>query len=357
MKKILVLSEAYPSHNDLYKMAYVHSRNIEYLKQGHIVDVLSFSAKEPYTFEGVKVFTIKNEPDFSYYDAVLSHAPNIRNHFKTIKLNSKDINNLCLFFHGHEILYLNKYYPKPYFWQKESTLIEYKLRDLYDFLKTKLIKSLITRDNVKSIFVSDWMFQEGAKCLGLEKSSLKNSTVINNAINSSFYDARYDFNSSAKKADFITIRPLDGKKYAVDKVIELARNNPKFTFHIYGRGDFFKHVVKPDNVTVFNNFIKQKDIPSLLNNYRAAIMPTRLDAQGVMMCEMACYGIPVILSDLPVCREMLNEFNNCIFINNDSFNDTNIDLLNLQALDTFKITKKFAPEILAKKELEFIFRQ
>jgi hypothetical protein len=49
-------------------------------------------------------------------------------------------------------------------------------------------------------------------------------------------------------------------------------------------------------------------------------MPTKLDAQGVMMCEMAYYGIPILVSDLPVCREMLNDFDNVKFIDNNCFN-------------------------------------
>ena len=31
-------------------------------------------------------------------------------------------------------------------------------------------------------------------------------------------------------------------------------------------------------------------------------MPTRTDAQGLMMCEMAAFGIPLITSNIPVCH-------------------------------------------------------
>ena len=44
-------------------------------------------------------------------------------------------------------------------------------------------------------------------------------------------------------------------------------------------------------------------------------MPTRLDAQGVMMCEMATFGIPVLTSDIDICQELSQVFKNMIMFN------------------------------------------
>ena len=84
-------------------------------------------------------------------------------------------------------------------------------------------------------------------------------------------------------------------------------------FHLYGDGRYFEHFPPPPNLKVFRRFIDQKDIPDLLDRYRAAAMPTRLDSQGVMACEMATYGIPLITSDLDVPRQMLKGFGNVRF--------------------------------------------
>lgn len=354
LKKLLVIAEGYPSFQKLYNMSYVHSRNIEYLKLGVEVDVINFSSKEDYTFEGINVYTKGKHIDFSSYDAVLSHAPNIRNHYRFLSKNYNKIKKIVFFFHGHEILITEDYYPAPYVWQKDTYWIEKKLRKAYDQFKLLLIKSFLKKEKVGSIFVSEWMLEEGLKNLKMQDKDKRRMTVINNSINYSFYNNHYIFNSEIKKADFVTIRPLDGRKYAVDKVVDLARNNPKYTFHIYGKGDFFKHNTKPENITVFENFIEQKDIPNLLNHYSAAVMPTRLDAQGVMMCEMASYGIPTLVSDLPVCREMLENFPNCIFISNHTFKQTNLTELTLSPLSDFSVAGKFSPEMLAKSELAFI---
>ena len=55
----------------------------------------------------------------------------------------------------------------------------------------------------------------------------------------------------------------------------------------------------------------------LLNKSRCALMPTRTDAQGVMACEMATFGIPLVTTDLPVCHEVFDTFVNVQYIANN----------------------------------------
>lgn len=52
-------------------------------------------------------------------------------------------------------------------------------------------------------------------------------------------------------------------------------------------------------------------------------MPTRRDTQGVMSCELITYGILLVVSDLPVCREMFGCVKGVAYIENES---TDIDL-------------------------------
>ena len=49
----------------------------------------------------------------------------------------------------------------------------------------------------------------------------------------------------------------------------------------------------------------------------------RADAQGVMACEMATFGIPLITSNIDVCKEVFEGFENVAFIDN---NDENTDI-------------------------------
>ncbi|NHB63676.1 glycosyltransferase family 4 protein [Photorhabdus sp. RW14-46] len=358
MKKILVLVENYPSSINIYAMSFVHSRNIEYLKLGIDVHVLNFSASENYIFEGITVYNKKNfkQNSLDDYDCIVSHAPNIRHHLSFLFLKMHRIKKLVFIFHGHETLKINKYYPSPYLWvSKQSTIKKYS-QNLYDYFKLFCLRFFIKKhiNNLQLIFVSKWMKKHSLSCLNLNIE--KNTHIINNSSNIIFFEKSFDIKSN-KKGDFITIRPLDGSKYSVDLVVALAKNNPNYTFTIYGKGSFFKYNKKPENIIHIETFIHQKDIPDILNQYKAAVMPTRLDAQGVMMCEMATYGIPMITSDLPICKEMLGDFNSCLFINNTEFSTYKIDLDFIN--QTNKVTKKntkFCPTLLAKEELYIFFK-
>ena len=63
---------------------------------------------------------------------------------------------------------------------------------------------------------------------------------------------------------------------------------------------------------------------------RFALMPTRTDAQGLMMCELAAMGMPVITSDIPVCHEVLDDYPNAFFIKNDDKAETLQRFSNMQ---------------------------
>ena len=84
-------------------------------------------------------------------------------------------------------------------------------------------------------------------------------------------------------------------------------------------------------------------------------MPTRTDAQGLMACEMASFGIPLITSNIPVCHEIFDDFKNVLFINNDE----HINLKSLiKGFKTDKVVKnsKYFQENTCAHEIE-IFKE
>lgn len=324
METIYVLCQNYPSEDNKYAMAFVHPRVKHYIKSGLKVKVISFTSKLDYIYDGVQVYTAKNGLDSlkqSKKSILISHAPNLRNHIIFILKVWKYILRLVLFFHGHEILSIKKYYPKPYVFNKTG-LLEYRELICYDYIKLPIMRCflswLLKSNKCDIVFVSKWMQRAASESVNLIFNSFSNIHTINNSINPVFKEAGYNLKNY--KADFVTIRPLDQSKYAIDIVVQFALKHPESTFHIYGRGNYFAHYRKPSNVTLINEFLYPYEIPNVLNSYRYALMPTRLDAQGVMMCEMATYGIPTIVSDIDVCHEMLDSFDNVLFLDNQDFN-------------------------------------
>lgn len=348
IKKILIIVEDYPSEQKPYAMSYVHSRCLEYISKGINIDVINFSSSGNYVFEGVMVNAYSDSIDCSQYDVVVSHAPNIRNHVFNLLKHMSEIKSLVIYFHGHEVLYINDFYPKPYSWSSKN-LTSKIFQSLYDRFKIIVLRFFLFhyKDKVKVIFVSDWMKSVTHQCFGTTLPNIR-QYVINNPAHASFLKFKY----TPVKLDemkFITIRPLDDSKYAIDLVVKVAKNNPQCQFDIYGRGDYFLHNDKPSNVNVINKFIHQNDLPLLLNNYSCALMPTRLDAQGVMVCEMASLGMPVITSNIEVCREIFTGFDNVILVGNNDFDLLDLSKLNLTST---KLNFQFDTSSIVEKEIE-----
>lgn len=356
MKPIFILCQDYPSDSNKYAMAFVHPRVKGYIEAGLQASVISFTACHDYTYDEVTVYTVKtglNKIKKKPQIILIAHAPNIKKHLPFIYRVWRHIHRLIVFFHGHEILSTKDYYPKPYIFNGKSNNEYIKLK-VYDYIKLPIMKFFLKRflasNKCDLIFVSQWMLQAGSNSLGIKFTEFPNIYVINNSISPYIREGGYSYKNM--KGDFITIRPLDQSKYAIDLVVGFAQKHPSYSFHIYGKGDYFKYNDKPNNVFIYNDFLSPKDIPGILDSYKYALMPTRLDAQGVMMCEMATYGIPTIVSDISVCHEMLDGYENVQFVSNDnfdiSFDELPCQLSRLQFNFSFKNTIHKEVELLQK---------
>lgn len=317
--KILILAEAYPSAAHPYAMGFVHARAKHQLAAGHEVAVLSFSAAGPYSHEGIRVFTESDLRDVAPFDIVHAHAPNLRNHLRWLRRHSGM--PLLMFVHGHELLHTRRYYPRPYPFQHSlRERFVFASQAFYDPIKLRALKRFCAARSRRLqrfgfVFVSEWMRREALACNHWLVDGLAEvpSEVIPNGVHSVFLQRSY-LQANQTLADVVCIRPFDNPKYAIDELVGWAVRAPQLSFHVYGKGRYFEHCPPPPNMQVFRRFIEQKDIPDLLDRYRAAAMPTRLDSQGVMACEMATYGIPLITSDLDVPRQMLQGFGNVRFV-------------------------------------------
>lgn len=319
--KLLVLCQDYPSTEKPYALAYIHSRVVEYQKNGYFVKILSFNCKQKYIFEGIPVI---EKLDNEHYDVLISHAPNLRSHIKFLIFKHRKFSKFIFWFHGHEVMNVAKDYPKPYSWNKNEFRTIHKIYSPIKFLIIREFLNWLNKSkDVTLVFVSEWMKDIFEKNITItEKFTWE---IINNPINPVFLEKKYKPNYNSKG---ICIRPWDNSKYAVDLVLEFAKANPHVTIDIYGGGEFPRHYEIPINVEFIKKFFLQKEIPKILNGYHFAIMPTRLDAQGVMACEFATYGIPLITNSIPIMIEMLQEFNNVLFISSENFSDfTDLKLL------------------------------
>lgn len=355
--KLLILSANYPNLKGELPMPWVRTRNLYYKQQGENVEVLSFEAPSDYEIDGIKVWTknsfIKNG-NIQSYDLVICHAANLRHHYLFLRKYASKIKKIVFFYHGHEVLKINKVYSKPYPYMK-ANFLKRRLQDLYDDTKLFLWRKFIEKNYKKCgfIFVSKWMKNEFIKWVKLNNNLLLDRSFITyNSVGEIFEKNNYD-TSSPKEYDFVTIRrTFDVSKYAVDIINQLAFNNPTKKFLLYGKGNFFKYYQKAPNLTWINGILQPKEIPDVLNKAKCALMPTRTDAQGVMMCEMATFGMPLITSDIPVCHEVFENFSGIAYIDNNNVENVNLDFIYNAIVSSVKKNDQYFYSKVMKKELE-----
>lgn len=345
--KVLVAVVDYPNNDGNRSMMFVHVRNQYYRENGVDVSVLNFSAKQNYEIDGIRVITFsyyKKNIDFNY-DVLISHAANIRNHYRFLKKYEKNFEKLLFFFHGHEVLKLNEVYPAPFKFFKQASKPRKVFQNLYDSFKLKLWNKYYTKITYKSqfIFVSNWLYQKFLMYTKIDPIKIDyHVSIIHNSVAKVFEENKYQYDTE-KEYDFITIRShMDESKYCVDIVNELAKNNSDLKFLLVGKGEIFNHIKKEKNITWINMTLKHEEMLNLMNSSKCGLLPTRQDTQGVMTCEMATFGLPVITSNIDVCHEICGELQNVNFIDNNNMKvDLNSMLKKLIEKGPYQVNKKY----------------
>lgn len=361
--KILVLASTYPKNDGIIRPMYIHMRNKFYAKYNIDVTVLNFDCNENYKFEEINVICeneFERQKNQLTFDLLICHAANIRNHYRFAKKYNTKFPRILFIFHGHEVLRASKVYPKLFGWKRKSSPFRVVMRDFYDLFKLKVWNLYFPKIAYKThfVFVSKWMYEEFIKNTKIKQNLLENRySIIYNSVGEKFEENSYSVRNRFK-SDFITIRRnLDGEKYSIDFVNELAKFNPNLTFRVIGKGEIFHHIKKAENLKWENRNLDHDEILAELDTAKCALMPTRTDAQGLLMCEMATYGIPVITSDIPVCHEVFDDFINVEFISNDKPIDLSPILHNLIRGFPYEKNKKYGAINTSGKEYKLIVNQ
>lgn len=367
--KILVLTSAYPSENDVYSNAFVHSRVMEYKKNYQIdVDVLvcrrKIEKKEYYYDEVlVKQTTEKNLVEIlnkENYDKIIVH-------FLTVPMmNSLKMTNnnfeILVWVHGEEAL---SWKSRLFNW-KQKKFLKYifsniiQLNNYKKFSKKKL--------NVKYIFVSEWMKEKAEKDIGIK---FENYSIIPNGIDTDFFNQR---SLDKEKVRVLMVRPFTSKKYATDIAIEAIYKLSKrekfneFEFTLYGNGPLLEKQTKKiknfNNVKINPYFLNKKELKVAHSSNSIFLCPTRQDAQGVSMCEAMSSGLVPISSFSTAIPEFVdNGVNGFLTNSSDDIVESLIFLRDNRELisemgDAARnnILIKCSKEKIIKKEIELMYK-
>lgn len=358
--KVLVLCSAYPDLNGSRPLNYVHERNKEYIKHNIDVIVLNFNASTNYVMDGIRVIPYSKYQKVESYDWLICHAPNIRNHYIFLRKYHERFEHIMFVFHGHEIVKIGETYPKPFDYQRKGIRGKTLLQNLYDNLKLRLWRNYFPQIYGKSelVFVSKLLYEDFCEyVMKGKKICTDHIHIIPNSVGRDFLQNRYN-TSVFKKYDFITIRSnMDSSVYCMDIVTELAKRYPNYKFLVVGKGNWFKYNKRPSNITWIDKVLSHDELLRYIDNSRVALMPTRRDSQGIMTCELLTYGIPVITSDLDICKEITKGFSNAYLVSND-IDKIDLDkILNVFEKDKCEwrgVYQKYSPENTTKLEIRII---
>lgn len=353
--KVLVLCAAYPNLNGQRPMYFVHSRNLYYKKEGWDVTVLNFAAEKGYIYEGISVISLSEYKTCKEkYDVLILHAANIRNHYRFLRKFGYRFPKKVFVFHGHEVLRINKYYPKPYKYMKVNNVMSRLFQEIYDEYKLRVWRKYYrSNTNIRLVFVSKWIMDRFTEEVRVTNEELKgHACVIPNSIGEYFEKNHYVPNTI--NYDFLSIRSnMDDSKYGVDIINELAINNPQYSFCIIGKGKYYEYNTKPNNVTWISDEMSHERLMDYMNQSRYALLPTREDTQGLMACEMAATGMKLITSDIEVCREVFSDCPSVALINNSKPNiESAIEQLN--DIDTITRWTRFFARNTIEREISYI---
>lgn len=294
--KILIVTPNYPKDLES-KYAFVHARAKIYANEGHSVNVfVSSSSSSSWQFEGINVAaggaaefegTVKEfGPEVAAFHA--PHYLEVKNYLPALPVP------FAVWFHGIEGLFHTNYF-KPN-WRKDL------IRNSKDLLKFILLRKLVKQAG-GVVFVSDWLKRQVEHNIHFEHS---NTQVVPNPIDTGLF--KFKQRSPGPKA--VAVRNL-GWKYGIDIAVKAFRVLPSYTLTVLGSGSRQQQdyllALAADNVCLNLHSVNHGDMPAFLDDFSFFVAPSRVEAQGVAMCEASACGLPVVATNVGGIPEFVKD--------------------------------------------------
>ena len=315
--KLAIITSRYPSDNDLYAHTFVHARSLFFEQAGTSVTVFVPAKKAShYQYQGVDVIKMDAREiakAMDDYDVVYFHLLNIypqpwKSGASVYKKVIKKHIPSAFYIHGSEVqTYFSRRFDSHFSLRE---MAKYLYKDWYFIPQMKGFVKALIQQNCQFITPSKWMEKEAQDQLKLPQLR---ALVIANGINTTLFSPKQPVDN--KK--LLCIRPLSTNKYAVDVAIKAMLHLPAFSLDIYGNGpkkQEFMSLVQTlgvgDRVRFKSEFIPHDDMPAVMAQYSYFMSPTRMDAQGVTMCEAIACGMIVVSSHNTAIPEFIEHNQN-----------------------------------------------
>ncbi|MCG6658048.1 FkbM family methyltransferase [Halomonas campisalis] len=311
---VLLLTNHYPSYDDLYRNGFVHSRVKGYAERGVPVDVFRLRKDEPiswHEFQNVDVTTgsqqaLRRMLQSGCYRHVLVHFldPDM---WQVLK-DFVECIKITVWVHGADI--------QPWHRRKflvdtlEQEKIAIELSDKRMSFWRDIVSSI--HPNLELVFVSNYLAEEVMEDLGF-RLPVNQYHIIHNPINTELF--KYQEKDPALRKKILSIRSYASRVYANDltvKCIIKLSEEPFFNeleFRLIGDGKLFDETVYPlrkfKNVIIEKKFLTQQEIAELHKEFGIFLCPSRMDTQGVSRDEAMSSGLVPVTSNVAAIPEFV----------------------------------------------------
>lgn len=313
----LVVTNIYPSYENLYRNGFVHSRVRAYRDHNVRAEVLCVDEKAIAPsfreFEGVDVThagpgTLEGTLAGGGVDHALVHflSPAM---WAALKDNSA-LQTVNVWVHGSEV---QPWWRRAYNYSAEDELRQAKQEsDLRLAFWREVLEHLPS--NFHFIFVSQYFADEVFEDVGITLPTDRYS-IIHNPIDEDVFS--YIAKPPEQRKRVLSVRPYASRKYANDlsvaAVLEL-KDRPGFDdleFAFHGDGPMWDETLAPltkfDNVQLHRGFLTHAEIAALHKQYGLFLTPTRMDAQGVSRDEAMSSGLVPLTSSVAAIPEFVDD--------------------------------------------------
>lgn len=223
-------------------------------------------------------------------EVVAVHAP----YFRVIDVAEALEVPQVAWIHGHEALWANRSHEWAKWWMTRVTkLAKGPARNVYQWWRLRGYLGRVSR----VVFVSRWM-QQAAE--GFLRRRIPHAAVIPNPVDTGLF--KYGYHRSHSLSG-VSVRSLENSKYGIDIAIHAFRAPIDAHLTIVGTGSMagqYRALARrvKANVSFVETGVQHADMPRLLEQHGFFVAPSRVEAQGVAMCEAMAVGLPVVATDV-----------------------------------------------------------
>ncbi len=312
----LLISDYYPSYDNLYNHMFVHRRNLLYRQQGFTADTMCINMRDEAGFREFDNVSITNGGGDTIVSAIKSgQIKTVCVHFlsrviwNALKDNLNKI-NLIIWSHGSDI---QPWHRREYnLLTQEETAKAKELSAKREAL-WKEVFECSEKHNIHFVFVSEFFRKQVEEDYGVNLDS--KCSVIHNCIDTDLFS--YEKKDAEQCFNIMSVKSFASLTYANDitqKAIEILSHEKEFsqmTFDLYGDGERFEtdtaNLKKFPNVHLHRGFFTQSQIAGFHKEHGIYIATTRMDTQGVSRDEAMSSGLVPVANAVAAIPEFVNE--------------------------------------------------